>query len=461
MHFLDALEKSKTGIHGFCLIRDGHIFAEGYWKPFHRHFQHRMYSVGKSFASLAIGLLMEEGRLSIHDPIISYFPEKLGEDGAHPFLTKTTIRDMLMMASPHLTTTYKRYSGDWVESFFRVEPNHRPGTVFSYDTSSSHVLTALVEKLSGKPLLAYLKEKVLNRLAFSKEARFIPDPAGVSQGGSGLLCTLEDLYSLAYVCLNKGRFNELQLLPEDYLREATAKQIDTSAQPVIDEQQGYGYQFWRTRNNGFAMYGMGGQLAVCLPEYKLLYATIGDTTGDPTGVQNLYEAFWENIYPSVVKNTVPLKSNAEEQKLLEERLEKLAFKTTVEGEAFLPWNTQIDGKKYSFAPNEANLVWMRLKWNNEAQITLDYENHKGVHSLLFQPGEVLSYPFSGEGPELMACGGWVCENNLTLQVNVIGEVFGNVRAQLVFRENTVTVYLKRTAEDLLKDYSGIATGILE
>ena len=82
-----------------------------------------------------------------------------------------TIRQMLTMSTCHASTTYKRYSGkDWTESFFRVEPDHPAGTLFSYDTSSSHTLAALVEKLTGMKMLDYLRTKALDKIDFSKEA---------------------------------------------------------------------------------------------------------------------------------------------------------------------------------------------------------------------------------------------------------------------------------------------------
>ena len=117
-----------------------------------------MFSVGKSFTSIAIGLLQEEGKLSIHDRICDYFPDKLPEEGAHPYILQTTIRDMLMMASPHQGTTYKLMdSEDWVKTFFHYKPVRYPGTSFVYDTSATHVLSALVERISQMSLLQYLK----------------------------------------------------------------------------------------------------------------------------------------------------------------------------------------------------------------------------------------------------------------------------------------------------------------
>ena len=149
--FIKDLGRNGFCMHGFMMIKDGKVFTEGYYKPFTVDTPHRMYSVGKSFTSIAIGLLQEEGKLSIHDKICDYFPDKLPKEGVHPYIAKTTIRDMLKMATPHNYTTYKQVKDDdWVRTFFTVEPVRYPGTSFAYDTSSTHVLSALVERLSKK-----------------------------------------------------------------------------------------------------------------------------------------------------------------------------------------------------------------------------------------------------------------------------------------------------------------------
>ncbi len=305
LNFIKQLEENKVNIHSFLMLHEDKIFAEGYWKSFNKDTQHRMYSVGKSFTSIAIGLLQSEGKIKITDNICDYFYDKLPVEGVNPYIANTTIKNMLMMETPHKSTTYKRYDGnDWVKSFFVVPPAYPPGTIFSYDTSATHVLSALVERVSNKSLMDYLREKLLNHISFSKEAKFLVDPIGVSQGGSGLICTTCDLAKVAYICTNNGCYEDKQLIPLDYLKEATSKQTDTSMQPVVDEKQGYGYQFWGSRNNGFAMYGMGGQLAVCLPQYKITFVTTANTLEDKNGVENIYEAFWKQVYPYIIKTSL-------------------------------------------------------------------------------------------------------------------------------------------------------------
>ena len=308
--FLDKLETERCLLHGFAMLDRGRLLAEGYWAPFHADSLHRMYSVGKSFVSLAIGLLQEEGKLALDEPICRYFPEKCPKEGPHPWLAELTIRQMLTMTTCHSKTTYKQYDGDWVESFFRVEPSNLPGAVFSYDTSSTHVLSALVERLSGRKLMEYLREKCFERIGVSEAAYFIPDPGGVSQGGSGLTCTLRDMLAVAELVMNEGVFRGEQLLPAEYIREATACQVKTSYQSAYDEQFGYGYQIWRGRHDSFYFYGIGGQLAVCLPREQFILVTMGNTLDNKNGIKNIFDAFYDIIYPWIADGeSVEYKTN--------------------------------------------------------------------------------------------------------------------------------------------------------
>ena len=119
--FLKRLEKIEIPIHSMILMRHGKIVVETYYRPYSREELHRMFSVTKSMVSLAIGLLCEEGKLSLEDRIVSYFPEKIPKEGVHPYIAQITIKDMLRMATAHGKTTYKqKETKDWRSEERRV-----------------------------------------------------------------------------------------------------------------------------------------------------------------------------------------------------------------------------------------------------------------------------------------------------------------------------------------------------
>ena len=130
IHCIDRIERSQVPLHSFLLLRGDRLITECYFSPCQKGDLHRMFSITKSLTGIAIGLLAEEGKLSVDDPIISYFPDKVPAD-VHPLIAKMTIRDLLMMRSCHDKTTYKfDMTKDWVESFFTTTPSHPAGTIF-------------------------------------------------------------------------------------------------------------------------------------------------------------------------------------------------------------------------------------------------------------------------------------------------------------------------------------------
>ena len=113
------------------------------------------------------------------------------------------------------------------------------------------MLAALVEKLSGKSLLGYLRERFLDDIGFSKEAYCLKDPMGVSMGGSGLMAAPMDMARVMYLVMKGGEYGKVRYIPKEYLEQALDRWSDNYIfGQTFEEMQGYGYQFWRTTHDG-------------------------------------------------------------------------------------------------------------------------------------------------------------------------------------------------------------------
>ena len=307
-------------IHSLHIMHKGKLIQEEYFAPYEKGRMHRMFSITKSFTSLAVGALIAEGKLSLSDPICKYFPEYTPDD-ADPFLMSMTVQDLLMMRTCHKATTYKiNASAHWVQSFFTTAPDHRPGMIFKYDTSAAHTLAALVKKVSGQKVLDYLRSVFLNDIGFSKDAYILEDPFGCEIGGSGMIAYPEDLLKAGLFLLSLINGTFLYNSPTGYAQNNTVHKMDNSESgkciydeafyeryaeyvrdavslhsptlhegKTIDEMQGYGYQFWRLRDNGIMMYGMGGQYMVLYPEAELIFITTADTQSVQGGTQYILD----------------------------------------------------------------------------------------------------------------------------------------------------------------------------
>jgi CubicO group peptidase (beta-lactamase class C family) len=458
--FIKKLEDCRIPMHSILLARHGYLVAEAYYSPYEASTLHRMFSVSKSFTSIAVGLMEEEGKLSLDDPIIKYFPDKVPKD-VHPWIAQMTIKDMLRMETCRSITTYKlNPEKDWVESFFTTEPSHEPGTLFYYDTSASHTLCALVERLSDMPMLDYLRERYLDQVGFSKDAYMIKDPYGVSMGGSGLMATSMDLMIFAMIVMNGGSMNGIEYLPKSYVNAALSHQTDTLMNgPTLEECQGYGYQFWKIQQEGFACYGMGGQLAICLPKYDLICVTTADTQGIQGGNQAIYNSLYEEILPFLSEH--PLPADPSGQAKLEAYLQQRSIQP-LQGMTSSPIIKEIQASRYHLKENPSGFTSLSLELDSEGQEGL-LTIYQGEAQLLvpFGLGRMITASFPIYSQRCATSGIWLSQDTLYIKSHLIDECIGSVHFQIVFRDNTITVCMKKIEETYFNEFNGYLNGVTD
>ena len=467
INLIDDFERYGFFTHSFLMMRKGHIVAEGYYAPFKKDEFHRAYSISKTFTATAIGLLADEGKLSLYDPVCKFFPEKDTEN-LHPFIKETKIRDLLMMATPFLGARYDEKTPNWTDVFFTTKPNHPSGTVFRYDSLGTYILCVIVERLTKKPFLEYLKDKVLRDLGFSKNSWCIKAPEGNSWGASGVICSMRDLARLGLLYLNKGRINGKQYLSEEYVKEATKKQIDNN--PYGHEKNynyGYGYKIWITRDNSFSFMGMGDQEVICIPDKDFMFVCHSDNQGNPMSEGMLYELLWRNVV-SKMKDS-PLEEDKKAYTKLKNKTEKLTLKKPA-GEKYSEKVKEINGVSYVLDENPMKITKVSFKFS-EDKGTFIYDTPRGQKEIAFGLGDYVlgEFPethYSGDtigvpserGFRYNACGNWVENDKLSVRVNIIDDYFGNLTITMSFKDDTITIYMFKTAEMFLDEYNGFATG---
>lgn len=473
--FILGLNKRNVHMHSVLLCRGYDIFGEFYWAPFDKSFCHRMYSETKSYVSVAIGLLIDEGKLGIDDKIANYFPEK-SDTPLHESLKKQTVRQMLMMSTVG-------YGDGWFDNecrdrckvYFskRGEILRAPGTIWEYDSQASQVLCSLVERLSGKTLFNYLDEKIFSRLGTFKTASILKTPTGESWGDSSLLCTSRDMLSFARFVMNYGSWMGEQLISESYLRMATSCLIDnqeTAFEDVLGH--GYGYQIWRTEKNGFAFVGMGDQLTVCLPDHDLIFVCTADNQGSKFSSELILSTFFDLIVDNLKE--APIDDDEASYESMKKATQDLTL-FALNGQSSSLWQEKINGKKYVFFENELGLKELTFNFDTQGG-ELCYTNANGKLILPFK----LNANYFGKFPELgysneiggertsdgfkydcATSGAWLNENKLMIFSQIIDKYFGNVSMNFGFNEEYITVTSYKTAENFLWNYSGQACGVLE
>ncbi len=464
--FLDAVENRRIMLHGFAFLRGDNIFAEGYYAPIHKDFLHRMYSTSKSYTSIAIGALVAEGKIFLDDPVYKFFPDKLPEN-LHPYTAEVTIRNLLMMSTQFEQQPYGRYVPDWEYCFFNTEPALHPGTRFKYDTCGTYMLDCIIERVTGKPFLEYLKDVALREIGFSEDAFCIQSPDGRSWGGSGVIARLRDTVRLATLVKNRGVAHGKQLLPVDYIDEATSNLIDNSNEFALTATQGrgYGYQIWQTYENGFAFTGMGAQCAIVLPHKDFVAVFYGDTQGEPD-----YDGIFDLIKEHITDHIgAPYAEDPAAQKALEDRLANLKVPVPA-GDAFSPTAAAVNGKDYALSINPMQIQSLRFEFENDHGV-LKYKTLRGDKEIPFGMAKNQCFLFpekhyydhqinvlSGRELNAFASAVWVKENELLLRVYVIDNNLGNLKAHFTFEGVNISVKMTKTAEWFMDEYEGTAYG---
>ncbi len=475
LRLLDRLERRGLNTHSLLVARRGVLAFEGYWAPYSAETPHRLYSASKSYVSVAIGALVDDGALALADRVADHFPDKVPPD-VHPYVAAMTVEDLLTMRTAHGATTYKQVADpDWVRTFFTVPPDRVPGTVFSYDTSATVVLTALAERLSGMPLPEYLVARVLGRIGVQDPVTALVSPAGttaeeragrptwremehnrrgVTHGGSGLFTTPRDFLRFAQLCLQQGRWGGEQIVSAAYLAAATGYQAATAhvAGHLPDSRCGYGYQFWRTRHGGFSARGMGGQIALCLPEKDLVVVTTGDNQGRTGTEQAFFDAVWDELLPALDDPGAASPEAVTELGRVRARLAlaPVPVRQTARAGQDFAGRWRLDEHPYFHTLDLATSTE-----GGRLQLTT---RDGQVRTFAFGIGTLVPGELPGYGYPTLVSGAWLDEQTFALHVHVLGRYLAQLDLSVALRGDAVTLTMTAAAEAFAEEYRGTVSG---
>lgn len=299
LDFRQCVTEQHLSVYGIVVKQHGETVATHRWRS--DDFV-QVYSVSKSFTSVAVGIAISEGLFGINDLIIDLFSDKAPQN-PNEYLQKLEVRHLLMMCTGQkedpLLVHYIQppFYEDWEKRFFQIEFIEEPGTHFMYNNGATYMLSSLIQRKTGMKLRDYLMDRLFTPLGIFNP-QWDSCPRGVNKGYIGLHLTTEQLSRFTELLLNKGNHKGKQLIPKEYIEEASKLQI---ANPFnwdhIEVQSGYGYQFWRNSvPNSYRMDGLYGQFGIVLPDYD---ATVTITSHNDFCQNNLLTLVWNTILPKL------------------------------------------------------------------------------------------------------------------------------------------------------------------
>lgn len=274
--FIQAVRDSELGAYGVVLTRTGHDPVEHRFRSDDRV---NLYSVAKTFTSVAVGLAEAEGRLSLDDRLLDYFPSLPAADG----FSSVTLRHLLTMTSGSSHRWYSFMpieSADLLQEFVAAPLDAPPGTRFMYTGSGPYALSRVIARVTGADLRAYLGPRLFEPLGLHNP-QWHTDPLGHSFGDSDLFLRTGELARVAQLLLQEGSWQERPVLPAAWVRRMPTETVDTSgATRGSQYTHGYGLGVWLDRNETYRMDGLYGQYAVISPSRQATVTVTAHTEQD-------------------------------------------------------------------------------------------------------------------------------------------------------------------------------------
>lgn len=379
--FLKEIESAGAENHGLIVIRNDKIAFEGYRYPYSAETPHTMFSVTKSLVSTAIGFAVSEGLLTLDEKIEPHFSEYFHIKSKR--WDRVTVESLLTMRSGKVFTFLQDMTADYAKLFMMAP--FRGNNKFLYSNNDAYMLSALLQKVTGKTVVDYLTPRLFEPLGIKKPF-WETNGLGVCVGGTGCYLTVPDMAKIGYCYLSGGKYDGKQVLPVGWAEQAQTWRTETT-----EKGTGYGYYFW-LRKDCFMMDGMMGQFCMIFPKYNAVVAMTNCSESE----KFVLDAFYR-VYPDIFTD--------EEDELaafVRTRGEKIAVKGRMpeeekksEGETYVMVGSalrvaKISGYPLSLIPHALNATVARRPDSSMDNVRFDFD----------ESGCTLSW---NEGEDIVVC----------------------------------------------------------
>jgi len=313
----DALQRAEDDdfFRALLVVRNGQLVVEEYFNGGARDQSTEVWSVTKSFISALIGIAIEQGHIeSLDDHMVDYLPDypEFGDLTIRHVLTHTTGLEWTEEGDDFVGWIE---SDDWIRNAAGRERLHEPGTMLLYSSGNSHFLSALIGAATDMPPGTYADKHLFTPLGIQFERRpaddrveawedflirtphtWKLDASGTEVGAFGLSLTAREMAKFGYLFLNKGRWDDNQLVPERWVEESTRDHI------LRRSNFGFGYNWIVSRRGGHIAFnadGWGGQIICVVPSLDVVVVIKSDA--ESPGSHAYYD-----ILARIIEATAPM-----------------------------------------------------------------------------------------------------------------------------------------------------------
>jgi CubicO group peptidase (beta-lactamase class C family) len=430
---LQSLQNEQAPIDSLLLIRNGYLVLDAHFAPYDGTFPHDMASVTKSVTTTLVAIAAAQGKLDIDQPVVSFFPDRnIANLDARK--QRMTVRHLAGMVNGMQSGCYDgdeptldamRSQPDWVQAALDRPMAAEPGTKNCYDSPGMHLLSAILQKVTGMSELAFARQNLFEPLGIH-EVSWETDPQGYTHGWGDLHLLPEDAAKIGFLWLQRGRWDGKQIVPEAWVLDSVK-----AHSKFVKGDFGYGYGWWVAFQDYLAS-GRGGQAIRVLASRNTILVVTG----------NYYE------YSDVEKWLLPILVGLDESRPADP-VGAANLAMTLDGiqrdesSTAIPAPTlasTVSGRNYPCESNPANIENVRLEFAEPGQAALSFR----------MAGRQFNWPIGMDGkfrltPEGAAVrGGWTDERTFQLIIFDIGVLTRQVQFEgdtlkLILPEANLTI----------------------
>jgi len=406
-----AIRENGTAIHSLMIVRDEAVILDAYFDPYNGSTYHDLASVTKSVMTTLIGIAADQGKLSLDDPLLSFFPDRpIADRGERK--EKITVRHLASMSSgldcdPIDDATSMMASQDWVRFALDLPMVYEPGTHFVYCSPGMHLLSAILQEATGMTALEFAQQNLFRPLGITN-VYWTADPQGVTYGFGGLCLQPHDMAKLGSLFLHQGEWQGQQIVSGAWVESAL--QVHMQGTGRIED---YGYGWWIGQPSNepeFLATGNGGQKIKVYPRLNLIVVMTGG------GFEfSEIEPYFLAAMSDMEK---PLPSNPAGVASLKAAVSAIAQGPQPEPVPPLPATARdISGQTFVFEPNRIGLLSVRLDFDESAETTIQLEMANESGPRLIRVGLDGVYRTSRAGRPILARGHWADVQTFILDYN--------------------------------------------
>ncbi len=359
-----AMQENQAAIDSLLIVRNGYVVLDAHFDPYDGKFPHDLASVTKSVMTTLIAIAVDQGKLDLDQPVVSFFPGRtianLDERKSH-----LTVRHLVSMRNGMESGCYSadastldamRATPDWVQAVLDRPMVAEPGTEFCYDSPGMHLLSAILQQATGMTALDFATRYLFDPLGI-QDVIWEIDPQGYTRGWGDLHLLPEDLAKIGYLWLHRGNWDGQQIVSEAWVLDS----VQTHSK-FIEPDFGYGYGWWISIGD-YQASGRGGQ--------RMRVIASVNTVVVVTAVNSDYSEVSAWLTPILLQADAPLPANPEGLAALEAALTAIEQSAAGWSAGYMPETAGlVSGKTYVCESNPAGIETVRMEFSGADQATL-------------------------------------------------------------------------------------------